>query len=610
MISFLPSIFPDELFYSWVVRYHKYSGNCSPGTTMQELFNKKRGGLNIYLPINIEFLIEQIPNNSVMTSEDIIDNHTIFPYLRIFMTQEEIKRTIESIKHGTEYSKNKDKTVINAQNIFDINVFKICCACYKEDKSIFGEAYIHRSHQIPGSLICMKHMQRFVNFKIPRNLSESEFIDINQYKIDFKNDDKEITPEIINISNDMNYLLNLNSKSLNFNIISSKYDALLKKYLYKCKSIINRSKVIEDLVKYYSKNFLESLNAIKTDKESTKWIKYVTKDVNKRVSPVRHLLLMRFLAGSAEEFVNYIGSGNPFGEGPWPCLNPVANHYKKMMIKNCSITKYSKKVIAVFKCNDCGFTYTRKLKSDIYELYTIREYGHVWEEKLKQLLRQNKTKNRIAKLMKCDHNTVKLYKQKLETHIENKPCANNKLLAYKQKIHNYIINNKSQSRVEISKTLHKEYYYILNKDRNWLQSILPNKLSTSSYGNCKNWNEEDDKLLISVKKAIKDILEDSKLTMVTISSISKRCKNWSIRKKTYFNKLPKTKQLIMDNLETRENFKRRKLKKCIELLIVNKEKVNKTNILRRVNVTKDYEKYESFIQECIIELSEKNAYSV
>lgn len=296
MISFLPSIFPDELFYSWVVRYHKYSGNYSPTITIQELFNKKRGGLNIHFPINTEFLIEQIPNNSDMTSEDIIEKHTIFPYLRTFMTPEEIERKMESIKHGTEYSKNKDKTVINAQNIFDVNVFKICPECYKKDKEFFGEAYIHRSHQIPGSFICMKHMKHFLNFKIPNNLSESGFVDINQYKIDFKNEYKKITPEIINISQDMNYLLNLNSEDLNLNVIGSKYDILLKNHLYKYKGIIDRSKVVEDLMKYYSKNFLESLNTFIETSEDRKWILYATKDVNKRVNPIRHLLLMRFLA--------------------------------------------------------------------------------------------------------------------------------------------------------------------------------------------------------------------------------------------------------------------------------------------------------------------------
>lgn len=281
-----------------------------------------------------------------------------------------------------------------------------------------------------------------------------------------------------------------------------------------------------------------------------------------------------------------------------------------MLIKNCSIYKYAKKICAVFKCNDCGFTYTRKLNSDIYDLFSIKEYGYVWEEKLKQLLGENKTEYGIAKIMKCDHNTVKRYKQKLETYILDTnnikdKSSDDRLLEYKQKMYDYVTNNKNQSRVEICRALHKEYNYILIKDKNWLENILPNRLKTISYGNCKNWNEEDDKLLILVKKAIKDILEDDKVIKVTISSISKRCKISSIMKRDYLNRLPKTKQFIMDNCETTENLNKRKIKKCIEYLIQNKEKINKTNIVRRIDLTKDYEKYESFIQECIIELNEK-----
>lgn len=607
MISFLPKIFPDELFYSWVVRYHKYSGTGSPKRTMQELFDKKSGSLSIHFPINIEFLVKQISNDFLMTANDIIDKHTIFPYLRVFMTQEEIDKKIESMRHGSEYIKNE--VIINAQNLFDINVFKICPECYKEDKEIFGEAYIHRSHQIPGAFICMKHMQYFVNFEIPSNLSEREFVDINQYKIDFKNKNKKITSEILSISEDMNYLLNLNTKNLNFNVISHKYNILLEKHLYKSKSIIYRSKVMVDLINHYSKDFLESLKTIKADNESSKWIKYVTKDLNKRVNPVRHLLLMRFLAGSVEKFINYEGSGNPFGEGPWPCLNPVSNHYKKMLIENCSVNKCTNKITAVFKCNKCGFTYTRKLKSDIYDLYSIREYGHVWKRKVKILLNQNATQYKIAKIMKCDHTTVKLYQQKLDMRIcnkKNKQFVNNKLLEYKKKMYEYINNNKKQSRVEIRNALNKEYYYILSKDRMWLQNILPKKATTACYGNWKDWDKEDDELLVAVKKAIKDILEDSKLTRVTISNISRKCKKLSITRKIYFNKLPKTRQFIINNLETRESFNKRKIKRCIELLIKHEEKINKTNIIARVNIVKDYEEYESFIKEYVIELSKKN----
>lgn len=61
----------------------------------------------------------------------------------------------------------------------------------------------------------------------------------------------------------------------------------------------------------------------------------------------------------------------PFGEGPWPCLNIAADHYREKTIKSTTVSRCirKKRTLGSFSCV-CGYEYQRygpdQLTSDIY----------------------------------------------------------------------------------------------------------------------------------------------------------------------------------------------------------------------------------------------------
>jgi transposase-like protein len=612
MLSIIPRIFPDELFYSWFSRYHRFSGNSSPVITMIELFNKKNSKLNIHFPFCLEFLIEQFPENLLLTSDDIINKHTIFPYLRLFMRSDCIDNTIEAMKYDIKQN-IPVKTTINTQKIFDINIIKICPKCYIEDREMFGEAYIHRTHQVPGNLICIKHMQYLVNYKIPDNISTNEFIDINKCEINFNDKNINISKEIINLSKDISYILNLHDMDLHIDVIKEKYNLMIERNMYKFWGSSNQKIYVQKFIDYYSSEFLQKLNSSSTLEEHTNWIKHLINKSKVNVNPIRHMLFIRFLAGSAESFIECKRDLDYFGTGPWPCLNPISSHYKELIIQNCSVKKEREKISGVFKCDFCGYTYSKKIKNNMYETNRIVEYGYVWEEKLKQLLKQSKSISEITDIMKCSSNTVKRYGQSFGVfalkynHNKNRRNINNddgRLLEYRKRINDYIDNNRDKNRSQIRKALVKEYCYLQKRDRSWLEDILPPKAAVGEQlTNVVNWNEIDDRLEQLVPKVIKEILEDEKIIRITYYSISKRCKMGSLRKEEILKKMPKTRKIIMDNLETAEEFKKRKIRRCIELLIKNGEKINKTQILRKISLKEEYKQLKPFIERYLKELN-------
>src|SRR5262249_47121495 len=80
-----------------------------------------------------------------------------------------------------------------------------------------------------------------------------------------------------------------------------------------------------------------------------------------------------------------------FGAGPWPCLNPVGDHFNELIIDSYSLeysTQTPHRPIGVFACSRCGFTYARlgpdKSEVDRNRYSRILEYGSVWEGELKK----------------------------------------------------------------------------------------------------------------------------------------------------------------------------------------------------------------------------------
>src|SRR5262249_14620329 len=95
---------------------------------------------------------------------------------------------------------------------------------------------------------------------------------------------------------------------------------------------------------------------------------------------------------SAAEFFQLPIRPKPFGAGPWPCMNPVCEHYQKPSIEKYEIRHklvgYQNKMAADFRCV-CGFTYSRPIPDSTSvgtsEGYRVKSCGAIWDETLRQL---------------------------------------------------------------------------------------------------------------------------------------------------------------------------------------------------------------------------------
>ena len=151
MIAYFPSIYPDELLYSLLARYYAKSGYLAYTYAAQDLFVKKT------VKPDIEFINKLCPDAlQVLTNtksiEEIVLNHTMFPYYGRFINQERRQEALQAL-----LSMNG-----NYRNLLPIpstkyRCLRYCPLCAAKDRATYGESYWHRIHQLPGICICPIH---------------------------------------------------------------------------------------------------------------------------------------------------------------------------------------------------------------------------------------------------------------------------------------------------------------------------------------------------------------------------------------------------------------------------------------------------------------------
>ena len=85
MLGFFPTLYPGELLYSGIARYQIRSGNLSPKSNIEELFNSRSITATADLPCGLDNLVQNLPSYSSITTESLIQNHTLYPFYAPFL---------------------------------------------------------------------------------------------------------------------------------------------------------------------------------------------------------------------------------------------------------------------------------------------------------------------------------------------------------------------------------------------------------------------------------------------------------------------------------------------------------------------------------------------
>lgn len=520
MNGFFPPLFHDELLYSGFARYHQRSGNRNCKDTLNELFNNPTSSAISDFPGGLGILCEKM-NPSQYQPINLISSHTLLPYYLPFINEDQKNKIINQMIEGNS-SSIAVSLGLAATKITETNYFRFCASCYNEEIELYGEAYWHRTHQLPGVFICPKHKSVLMESTIPYRNKQNKhlFYALNDRTIKLS---KELSI-LKQYKDKFSFIAEQSYRLLNDSDLLSGMDSFLKFYHLKLQAegyITNSKrlrfqKLLPAFFATFEPEFLNCLNSDFNEYDNDTWFHKVLRKPRVTCHPIRHMLLLHFLKEGIPNqgvLIKY----HPFFEGPWPCLNKASDHFKDMMITDCKVSTDSKtrKPVGTFHCKQCNFIYSRKgpdiVEQDRYKIGRIKTFGEVWIKKINELHSLGSSIHKIATILNIDSKTVKKYLTNEKSiilrdsiQLENKKI-NIKKAGEEHKSDFFILISKHPgfTRTELRMANPPGYMWLYRNERDWLLRVLPNSKTVISTKRRIDWEERDQEYsLLLIKRLL------------------------------------------------------------------------------------------------------------
>lgn len=600
MTIFFPEPYDDEILYSIIARYHYYASNSEVRDTLKELFNSRNIIPTIELCCNIRDLCNRI-GNSMYDEDFFINRHTNIPIYYPFIKKNQQSNVLNYMKNSGGKGIYA-KLGLLAGNICSKTELYYCPECVNEDIRNFGEPYFHRIHQIPGVYICPIHLCYIKKYCLNRkDVGRVSLIKLDEKRINLhvsymKND--EVNVELLKVAKAFEYLLTTDLEEYNQENVMKKYKIVLERNgLITPKGRVKQKKLKQVIFNHYSKEVLEILHSSINNKQ-TNWLYKMGRKTTTFIQPLRHILFILCFYNNLREFFT-VNEESIFCKKKWPCLNPVADHYKELTIDDCKITSdyRTRMLVGTFKCEKCGFIYSRKIDNDnIFKIGRVKDYGYVWKNRLRNLIDSNEYSiNRLASLMQCDPKTIKKYSNNLKNKVDDynkKKVFDNNLKKYWEQYSKDILRYKKEhpksTRNQLRKYLKKQYSWFYRNDRKWLINNLPVQSKTNKTITTQrvDWGKRDDTICAKLEETYINLIRGNARIRITKSLLGCRL---GISAMIYYNlnKLPKTEHYLKHVVESVEKFQIRRVKTICRRMINANEDIKKWKVIRRAGLNKD-----------------------
>lgn len=534
--SVLPTPYPDELLYSVITRYHLRSNNTSPKWTLREVF----GTDNVIPTIDLPSHLGELSRRSIVqgiSADHWIDKHTLYPFYAPFIPVTRAQR-LRELMIGKDGSGIHALVGITASTVEIERRLVFCPSCYDCDIMRFGEPYWHRVHQIPGVWVCPAH--RIILEQLTYPLSDRHGLTVLPIsRAMFRSipvigdlSDKVLS-RLFDIACDLKVLLHSDEFPKLYDSKSVILPRLAELGYVTAGGRIRQRQLQEHFNANYGHEILMRLDSL-PDCKDWSWLTFATRLARRAIHPLRQILLIRFLYGSFTAFREYSRySYFPFGEGPWPCLNKAAAHYRKPVVCSCNVSRCTDtgRPVGTFRC-ECGFIYSRRgpdrSEEDRFYRGRIRSFGHVWASRLQQCMQEGLSYRAAASILGVDTKTVIKYADVEIGQVENQ-SATKMDKRFNPQIRSVQIRNEIKPRVD--------------------------------------WEKRDMELSSMIVSACKALLSDpkSKPIRITIALIGRRVGKLSWLEK-HSDKLPVTMNLLVNYVESETQYQQRRVRWAAEQL--------------------------------------------
>lgn len=579
MLGYFPTPYNNETIYSIVARYANHMGIVSKRKAIEDTFNITKASIYDDYIIQINNLIFKIKHfSNEFTEEYFLNNHTIFPLFAPFMGENHIN----SRSLGIYVASRKRFT----WDIPEKEYFSYCSDCAKEEMENYGECFWNRIFQIPGVLVCSKHKKTLCNLKIDKQKNPLNKFIMPDHDMNLSEEVKlenKTFQFLLEITRNVEYFFVNNVDAISYKNLYEKYYEFIKICGIASQISQTKGKLANLILSRFNEETLDILNSnpLKND-----WLSHLSVERLKNIHPIRHVLLMMTLNESVQNFINTTPRYQPFGTGPWLCMNPLSEHYLEKVISNIEITYHRKKgdFQGLFTCS-CGHSYVLFVGEtnpcEIKEFYLrVKVKGEVWEREFDSLVNKkvpineiakktNQSRNTVRKIIRQGHNYTEINKIKRQQEIKSKK----QILVNKDKEEWIKLINKFPecTRTELKDMNNKLYNRLQNYAREWLDLNLPK----SQRGLIETKKDIIHKKDLKYLKKAKDLLNNWLLYEKQAGKIIKKTPTALYSRLGIAMKLkekyPLTENYISTFIESTEDYQIRLIDQCIEIYFKSNE---------------------------------------
>lgn len=310
--SLLTSL-PNETLFSISSRLHVFWGHHLASKTSLQLFGKVRGGYHHDLPNCVNAFCERTKNFYGNPTEICLEK-TLLRFYKHFISSSEVAQAVD-VMSGTKVSHLKLRLGILTSRFRANHPLKACPSCIRKDIETVGCSFWHIEHQYPGVWYCNVHGELLGESEVKSNgVDRFQWVLPNLRSLRIPFVEINAAPQIAGLSRFIADLVDTRSTiAIDFTHIYLIYRQALEEAGYK---IGKRFRFIDITSSFqrYVKSFcgIDEFNSVlKADTVVRNQLQSLLRLPRVKLHPLRHLLIMHWLFGTYENFLDHYTNGVP-----------------------------------------------------------------------------------------------------------------------------------------------------------------------------------------------------------------------------------------------------------------------------------------------------------
>lgn len=553
----LLSWLPDETFFSLVSRHHQLWGHVTSAQTCKLMFGSARAGVHHDLPNSLGAFAQR--TNALLGEVDTIARErTLLNFYAAFALLDETANAVACMS-GASVAHLKLRLGILTSRFRANHPLKACPQCMEQDLRETGWAYWHLKHQFPGVWMCTAHQQPLLQSALKANGVE-RFQWLLPRLADLHSASAK-SPETASCS----LLLSL-AELIEYLVQSGAFQPLLLKDLYE----VYREE-------FRARGWVAGAASLRTGQIATAFLSYceplrcipefsplaqdeegmatqlgrLLRPPRSGTHPIRHLLLIHWLFGTAQRFDLAMKSTGAHTQSTapnmvlpgFPVIDPRMAHLHRLIQEEGQSVRKAASLVgvdpqtALMWAAKAGIAISRrpqKLSMDV-RAKAIRE------------LRKGADKEQVAYRAGVSVGTItRLLLSEAKLHADWSEARSEKARAHARNLWLELLLSSGNLGVKWMRTMHpRTYAWLYRNDRAWLDAHKPDPLPESqrSRPSSVDWVARDEQLCILVREAALRLMEEQGLSRIHLWQLCQKIPDLRA-KQAQLPRLPRTLEAV------------------------------------------------------------------